>query len=84
MWLTFANLQAMTHHIPFAQNIHLHSPPVVIVQLLGQVQLSATPWIAACQASLSLTNSQSLSKFTSTESVMLSNHGALELVNSDH
>ena len=33
-----------------------------------------TPWTAACQASLSITNSQSLPKFMSIESVMPSNH----------
>ena len=37
-------------------------------------QLFATPWTAARQASLSITNSQSLLKFMSIESVMLSNH----------
>ena len=35
---------------------------------------SATPWTAACQGSLSITNSQSLPKLMSVESVMLSNH----------
>ena len=35
---------------------------------------SATPWTAAHQASLSITNSQSLPKLMSIESVMLSNH----------
>ena len=35
---------------------------------------SAIPWTAACQASLSITNSQSLPKFMSIESVMPSNH----------
>ena len=35
---------------------------------------SVTPWTAACQASLSITNSQSLHKFMSIESVMPSNH----------
>src|SRR5574337_574262 len=35
---------------------------------------SVTPWTAACQASLSITNSQSLLKLVSTESVMPSNH----------
>ena len=44
------------------------------VQLLGRVQLFATPWTAARQASLSMTNSQSLPKLMSTELVMLSNH----------
>ena len=44
------------------------------VQLLSRVQLFATPWTAACQASLSITNSQGLLKFMSIESVMPSNH----------
>ena len=38
------------------------------------VQLFATPWTAACQASLSITNSQNLLKLMSIESVMPSNH----------
>ena len=38
------------------------------------VWLFVTPWTAACQASLSFTISQSLFKFMSIESVMLSNH----------
>ena len=44
------------------------------VQLLSRVQLFRTPWNAACQASLFITNSQSLPKLMSTESVMPSNH----------
>ena len=44
------------------------------VQLLSRVWLFATPWTAACQAFLSITNSQSLLKLISIESVMLSNH----------
>ena len=44
------------------------------VQSLSHVQLLVTPWTAARQASLSLTNSQSLLKFMSIESVMPSNH----------
>ena len=43
------------------------------VQSLSHVQLFATPWTAACQASLSITNSQSLLKFMSIELVMPSN-----------
>ena len=43
-------------------------------QLLSLVWLFATPWTAACQASLSITNSQSLLKLISIESVMPSNH----------
>ena len=42
--------------------------------MLSHVQLSATPWIAAPQASLSFTNSWSLLKPMSIESVMPSNH----------
>ena len=47
------------------------------VQLFSRVRHFATPWTAACQASLSITNSQSLSKLTSIESVMPSNHPIL-------
>ena len=47
---------------------------VIVVQLLGHVQLFATPWTAAHQASLSFTNSQNLLKFMSIESLMPSNH----------
>ena len=50
-------------------NVHFSS-----VQLLSHVQLFGTPWTAACQASLSITNSRSLLKFMSIESVMPSNH----------
>ena len=48
--------------------------PFSSIQSLSRVRLFATPWIAARQASLSITNSQSLLKLMSTESVMLSNH----------
>ena len=44
------------------------------VQLLSHVRLFATPWTAAHQASLSITNSWSLLKPMSIESVMPSNH----------
>ena len=44
------------------------------VQLLNCVQLFATPWTAVCQATMSITNSQSLLKLISIESVMPSNH----------
>ena len=44
------------------------------VQLLSRVQLFVIPLTAARQASLSITNSQSLLKLMSTESVMSSNH----------
>ena len=42
--------------------------------MLSHFQLFVTPWTAACQASLSITNSQSLHKLMSIESVTPSNH----------
>ena len=50
------------------------SCPISSAQLLIHVQFFATPWTAAHQASLSTTNSQSLLRFMSIESVMPSNH----------
>ena len=44
------------------------------VQSLSHVQLFAVPWTAACQASLSITNSRSLLKLMSIELVMPSNY----------
>ena len=50
------------------------SLPFSSVQSLSYVRLFATPWIAASQASLSITNSRSLPKLMPIESVMPSNH----------
>ena len=44
------------------------------LKLLNHIQLLATPWTAAHQASLSITNSRSLLKLKPIESVMPSNH----------
>ena len=44
------------------------------VQSLSRVQLFATPWTAACQASLSINNTQSLLKLMSIELLMPSDH----------
>jgi len=44
------------------------------VQSLSRVWLFVTPWIAACQASLSITNSRSSPRLTCIESVMPSSH----------
>ena len=57
----------------------MHSYPFLLiqfslVQLLSHVWLFATPWIAAHQASLSITNSRSSPKLMSIESVMPSSH----------
>ena len=53
-------------------------PPLPVqfssVQSLSHVWLFATPWTAACQASLSITNSWSLLKLMSIKSVMPSSH----------
>ena len=49
-------------------------PIVVVVQSLSRVRLFATPWTAAHQASLSITNSQSLLKLMSIKLVMPFNH----------
>ena len=52
----------------FPSSVHIS------VQSLSHVQLFVTPWTAACQASLSITNSGNLLKLMSIESVMPSNH----------
>ena len=71
-------LRIYMHHLPHSSPT---PPPEVlfITKLshsvsLSHVQLSVTRWTAACQASLSITNSQSLLKLISIELVMLSNH----------
>ena len=58
------------------EKIHITSYSVQFssVQSLSCIWLSATPWTAACQASLSITNSLSPPKPMSIESVMPSNH----------
>ena len=52
----------------------VHASWLSSVQSLSCVQLFATPWTAALQASLSITNSQNLRKLMSIELVMPSNH----------
>ena len=58
----------------FISNIFVDSIPVQSVQPLSCVRLFVTPWITATQASLSITNSQSLLKPMSIEAVMPSSH----------
>ena len=57
-------------------NLHnkLWGLSVSSVQLLSRIWLFTTPWMAACQASLSITNSWSLLKLMSIKSVMPSSH----------
>ena len=59
--------------LPFLKPAWTYGCPCVL-SLLSRVQLFATPWTAARQASLSITNSWSLRKLMSTESVMPSSH----------
>ena len=56
------------------QTNFLANPIISSVQSLSRLQLFVTPWIAARQASLSITNSQSLLKLMSVELMMPSNH----------
>ena len=63
-------LDMIQYHVQFSSVGIMFSS----VQLLSCVQLFATPWTAAHQVSLSITNSQSLLNLMSTESVRLTNH----------
>ena len=62
MWFENAYIKLTAHTV------------ISLVQSLSRVQLFVTPWTAARQASLSITNSRSLLKLMSIESVMPSNH----------
>ena len=57
-----------------AVQLSAHLCVLVVVHLLSCVQLFMIPWMAASQASLSFTTSQSLLKLKSIESMMSSNH----------
>ena len=67
-WLCFCVLYITEY------SIFLSSPRCPVQFSRSVVSDSATPWIAAHQASLSITNSQNLLKLMSIESVMPSNH----------
>ena len=58
----------------FLKDFKPRSGIISSVQSFSRVQLFATPWTAACQTSLSITNSRSPPKPVSIESVMPSNH----------
>ena len=57
-----------------SRNLCIVSHQFISVQPLGRVWLFATPWTAACQASLFITNSQSLLRLISIVSMIPSNH----------
>ena len=63
-----------THWVPYECGSSFSFCSSSSFQSLSRVRLFATPWTAACQASLSFTNSQSLLKLTSIVSVMPSSH----------
>ena len=76
-----SNFITMTYKVLCDQTLaYLFSVPLTYRGLFYQsvsqfsVQLLATPWTAACQASLSITNSRSLLKLMSIEPLMPSNH----------
>ena len=64
----------LTNHLRLISSSVIRHIDISSVQLLNSVLLFATPWTAAHQASLSITNSWSLLKFMSIELVMPSNH----------
>ena len=75
--MTILNLLSL---LPRKHEILLHTfsfANIKKVQLLSCIQLFVTPWTAECQASLSITNSQSLLKLMSIKSLMSSNHLSL-------
>ena len=75
---TLRQLKESKHRVPCSVRLHYMISPEQAnfssVQSLSHVQLFVTPWTAAHQASLDITNSQGLLKLMSTESVMSSNH----------
>ena len=73
-WSFICFYKKTVQHRNTEHSINSDSHQFSSVQLLICVQLFATPWTAACQASLSITSSRSLPKLISIESVMPSNH----------
>ena len=84
LWLRLSCFAALTSGKSFTSGSSLYpiatpscfcsTPQFSSVQSLSRVRLFATPWIAARQASLSITNSRSSLRLTSIESVMPSSH----------
>ena len=70
----FTSKEKALFYISFSNNHAKWTYQFSSVQSLSHVRLFATPWIAARQASLSITNSWSSLKLTSMESVMPSSH----------
>ena len=72
VWNTFLYIYIYIYSSAHNVQSSLHVP--IPVQSLSCVWLFVTPWTAACQASLSITNARGLLKLISMESVMPSNH----------
>ena len=70
----FCSLISLGAHLPYFPSWSLTKHQFSSVQSISHVRLFASPWTAACQVSLSITNSQSLLKLTSIELVRPSNH----------
>ena len=73
-WAINQNSCPVTFGSSLVKDVIEVNPQFSSVQSLSCVQLFATPWIAACQASLSITDSRSSLRLTSIESVMPSSH----------
>ena len=73
-WEAFSKTTARTKLSLICLSVKCYSVQFSSVQSLSRVRLFATPWTTARQASLSITNSQSLPKLMSIESVMPSSH----------
>ena len=76
LWWELLGSTVLTALLQFISSHHVvhDNPQFSSIQLLSRVRLFATPWTAACQASLSITNSWSLLRLMSVESVMPCNH----------
>ena len=70
-WWQICQVNSISHQ---GCSLHHFTPRVSSVQSLTRVRIFATPWMSAHQAFLSITNSQSLLKLMSMESMMPSNH----------
>ena len=70
----FTFLSALNGCLEILSPMNLETSSISSVQSLSHIRLFVTPWTATHQASLSITNSQSLPKLMSIESMMPSNH----------
>ena len=67
-------LKNLIKEIKLKKTLRTPNNQLLSVQSLSRVRLFATPWTATCQASLTITNSQSLLRLMSIELVMPPNH----------